>query len=131
MKRVNLSALNFKKGGGLMPVVVQDHESLKILTLAYVNREALLKTIETGYAHYYRRSKGRVMMKGETSGNTQRVIDILVDCDQDAIIYLVKQKGVACHLGEETCFHNRLEEAQKLRDQKNKHLRVSSTFAYS
>ncbi len=118
MRKVNLSALDFKKGGGLIPVVVQDHESLKVLTLAYVNREALLKTIETGYAHYYRRSKGRVMMKGETSGNTQRVIDILVDCDQDAIIYLVKQKGVACHLGEETCFHNRLEEAQKLRDRK-------------
>ena len=102
--------LDFKKMNGLIPVVVQDYESKKVLTLAFVNDEALRRTVETGYAHYYRRSKGRVMMKGETSGNTQRIIDILVDCDMDSLLFLVKQKGVACHLGEETCFHNRLME---------------------
>jgi len=116
LKVLKIENLDFKKGGGLIPVVVQEHSSLRVLTLAYVNKEALEKTIETGYAHYFRRSKGRVMMKGETSGNVQRVLDILVDCDQDALIFLVEQKGVACHLGEETCFHNRLEEAKALRE---------------
>ncbi len=107
---LKIKDLDFKKMNGLIPVVVQDYESKKVLTLAFVNDEALRRTVETGYAHYYRRSKGRVMMKGETSGNTQRIIDILVDCDMDSLLFLVKQKGVACHLGEETCFHNRLME---------------------
>ena len=107
-KLVSIDDLDFEKGGGLIPVVVQDHESLRVLTLAYVNREALEKTVKTGYAHFFRRSFGRIMKKGETSGNVQRIIEILVDCDADAILYLVEPAGPACHLGEETCFHNRL-----------------------
>jgi len=107
-KLVSIDDLDFKKGGGLVPVVVQDHESLKVLTLAYADREALEMTMKTGYAHYFRRSFGRVMKKGETSGNVQKVREILVDCDMDAVLYLVEPKGPACHLGEETCFHNRL-----------------------
>lgn len=107
-KLVSIDDLDFEKGGGLIPVVVQNYKSLKVLTLAYVNREALEKTIKTGYAHFFRRSFGRVMKKGETSGNVQRVIEILVDCDADAVLYLVEPRGPACHLGEETCFHNRL-----------------------
>jgi len=109
-KLLNIDELNFSKGGGLIPVIVQDHESLKALTLAYVNHEALERTIETGYAHYYRRSLGKVMKKGETSGSIQEVKEILVDCDQDAILFLVKPLGPACHLGEETCFSGKLEE---------------------
>ncbi|MCX8171450.1 MAG: phosphoribosyl-AMP cyclohydrolase [Candidatus Bathyarchaeota archaeon] len=108
LKEVSLKDLNFEKGGGILPVVAQDSDSGKVLTLAYVNREALEKTIMTGYAHYYRRSHGKVMMKGETSGNVQEVVDILVDCDNDALLYIVKPRGPACHLGEETCFHRRL-----------------------
>ena len=115
LRVLKISDLDFRKGGGLIPVVVQDFKSLEVLTLAYVNEEALRRTIETGYAHYYRRSKGRVMMKGETSGNVQRVMDILVDCDYDALVFLVEQKGVACHLGERTCFHNRLREVKGMR----------------
>jgi len=115
LRVLKISDLDFRKGGGLIPVVVQDFKSLEVLTLAYVNEEALRRTIETGYAHYYRRSKGRVMMKGETSGNVQRVMDILVDCDYDALVFLVEQKGVACHLGERTCFHNRLREVEEMR----------------
>jgi len=107
---LSIKDLDFKKGNGLMPVVVQDYTSRNVLTLAYVNEEALKKTIESGYAHYFRRSKGKVMKKGETSGNVQRVLDILVDCDYDALLFLVEQTGVACHLGKETCFHNRLAE---------------------
>jgi phosphoribosyl-AMP cyclohydrolase len=93
---------------GLIPVVVQEQRTLEILTLAYANEEALMKTVETGYAHYFRRSERKVMRKGETSGNVQKIVDILVDCDYDAVLYLVEQTGVACHLGEETCFHNKL-----------------------
>ena len=116
MKFLKLRELDFKKGSSLIPVVVQDHKSLRVLTLAYINQEALRKTLETGYAHYFRRSFGKVMKKGETSGNSQKVMDILIDCDYDAIIYQVEQMGVACHLGEETCFHNRLIEAGNLRN---------------
>lgn len=112
LKKVSMDDLDFNKCGGLMPVVVQEHSSGKVLTLAYVNREAVEKTVNTGYAHYFRRSHGRVMMKGETSGNIQKVIDILVDCDYDSLLYIVEQKGPACHLGEETCFHNRLTETR-------------------
>ncbi|MEM2110308.1 MAG: phosphoribosyl-AMP cyclohydrolase [Candidatus Bathyarchaeia archaeon] len=107
-KLLNIDDLDFSKGDGLIPAIAQDSESLKVLTLAYVNREALEKTIETGYAHYFRRSFGRVMKKGETSGNVQEVEDILIDCDHDAILFLVKQTGPACHLGKETCFHNKV-----------------------
>ena len=113
-KSVSIGDLDFKKGNGLIPIVVQDYSSNEVLTLAYVEEEALRKTIESGYAHYFRRSKGKVMKKGETSGNVQRVMDVLVDCDYDAVIFLVKQTGVACHLGEETCFHNRLAESWRL-----------------
>jgi len=108
LKIVSIDELDFEKCGGLLPVVVQEYGSGRVLTLAYVNREAIEKTIKTGYAHYYRRSHGRVMKKGETSGNVQEVIDILVDCDHDALLYIVRKKGPACHLGEETCFHNKL-----------------------
>lgn len=108
MKNVSIDDLNFKKCGGILPVIVQEEGTRKVLTLAYVNKEAIQKTIKTGYAHYYRRSHRRVMMKGETSGNVQEVIDILIDCDLDAILYIVRSKGPACHLGEKTCFHNRL-----------------------
>jgi len=112
---LEIKDLNFKKGKGLIPVVVQDYKSKEVLTLAYVNEEALKKTVETGYAHYFRRSKGKVMKKGETSGNVQRVLDVLVDCDYDALIFLIEQTGVACHLGKKTCFHNKLAEAEKLK----------------
>jgi len=108
LKTVKIGELNFEKRGGLLPVVVQEYGSGRVLTLAYVNREAVERTVETGYAHFFRRSHGKVMMKGETSGNIQEIVEILVDCDHDALLYIVKPKGPACHLGEETCFHNRL-----------------------
>ena len=108
-KLISLDDLDFSKDKGLLPVVVQDSESKQVLTLAYVNREALEKTIKTGYAHYFRRSHDRIMKKGETSKNVQQVKEILVDCDADTVLFLVKPQGPACHLGEETCFHNKLQ----------------------
>ncbi|MFO7835579.1 MAG: phosphoribosyl-AMP cyclohydrolase [Candidatus Thorarchaeota archaeon] len=109
MIRIEIEDLDFKKGNGLIPVVVQSNDSGEILTLAYVNRKALDKTLETGYAHYFRRSHGRVMKKGVTSGNVQEVKRILADCDNDSIVYIVDQTGVACHLGKESCFHKEIE----------------------
>lgn len=105
MKQVGIEELDFNKGRGLLPVVVQDIQTREVLTLAYVNREALQLTVSTGYAHFFRRSHNRVERKGDTSGNYQRVHTIMVDCDFDAIAYLVSPAGPACHKGETSCFH--------------------------
>jgi phosphoribosyl-AMP cyclohydrolase len=107
-KRIPIQQLDFQKCGGLVPVIVQDINSKEVLMLAYTNLEALKKTLETGYAHYWSRSRNKIWMKGETSGNTQKVKDILVDCDRDALLFLVEQRGNACHTGQRTCFHNRI-----------------------
>tara|TARA_B100000749_G_C18031828_1_gene303554 strand:- start:19 stop:396 length:378 start_codon:yes stop_codon:yes gene_type:complete len=90
---------------GLIAVVVQDNATNEVLTLAYMNDEALKKTIETGKTWFWRRSKERLMMKGSTSGHVQLVKDILIDCDADALIIKVKQiDDVACHEGYRSCF---------------------------
>ena len=93
---------------GLVPVVVQDVKTKEVLMLAYANMEALKKTFETGYAHYWSRSRKKLWMKGETSGNVQKVVEVRIDCDNDAILYLVEQKGVACHTGNYSCFYRNL-----------------------
>ena len=101
--------LDWKKGNGLIPVVVQDAESKSLLMLAYANKEALEKTLSTGYAHYWSRSRGKLWMKGETSGHTQKIKRVVADCDYDALLYVVEQKGNVCHTGKETCFHHEFE----------------------
>jgi phosphoribosyl-AMP cyclohydrolase len=103
-----LKKLDFKKSNGLIPVVVQDAESKKLLMLAYINKEALEKTLSTGYAHYWSRSRNKLWKKGETSGHTQKIKNIIVDCDYDTLLYVVEQKGNVCHTGKDTCFHNKL-----------------------
>ena len=115
MKVLDLKNLDFKKGNGLIPIVVQEFTSRNMLMLAYSNETALEKTLETGYAHYWSRSRNKLWMKGETSGNVQQVKDILVDCDYDALLFLVKQKVNVCHTGRETCFHNTLAGAERLK----------------
>jgi phosphoribosyl-AMP cyclohydrolase len=94
---------------GLVPVIVQDHRSHEVLMLAYANAEALELTKNTGYAHYYSRSRQKLWKKGEESGHVQRVIRILTDCDEDAILYLVEQEGAACHTGHMSCFYRTIE----------------------
>ncbi|MGB9914596.1 MAG: phosphoribosyl-AMP cyclohydrolase [Candidatus Bathyarchaeales archaeon] len=103
-----LKKLDFEKGSGLIPVVVQDAATKAVLMLAYANKEALEKTLSTGYAHYWSRSRNQLWMKGETSGHTQKIKAIFVDCDYDALLYVVEQKGPACHTGNETCFYSKL-----------------------
>lgn len=105
---VKFSSLKFDEETGLIPVVTQEADSREVLMVAYANREAVNKTLTTGFAHYWSRSRKALWMKGETSGNTQKVRRILVDCDYDALLYLVEQKGSACHTGKKTCFHNQL-----------------------
>jgi phosphoribosyl-ATP pyrophosphohydrolase/phosphoribosyl-AMP cyclohydrolase len=96
---------------GLVPVVVQDFNTRQVLTLAYMNAESLRRTVETKETWFFSRSRAALWHKGETSGHTQRVTDILVDCDSDALTILVEPKGPACHTGSQTCFHNELTEA--------------------
>ncbi len=93
-------------GKRLLPVVVQDHETKEVLMLAYLNQEALKRTIESGRATYFSRSRNEIWIKGESSGNRQWIRSIAWDCDRDAFLFHVDQEGVACHTGERTCFHN-------------------------
>lgn len=105
-----INDLDFAKGDGLIPVVVQDANTKEVLTLAYTNKESLLLTQKTGNSWFWSRSRNKLWMKGEESGNVQNVKEILVDCDSDAVIYMVEPKGPACHTGEKVCFHNVLDQ---------------------
>ncbi|MCH6269155.1 bifunctional phosphoribosyl-AMP cyclohydrolase/phosphoribosyl-ATP diphosphatase HisIE [Neobacillus citreus] len=89
---------------GLVPAIIQDAETLEVLTLAYMNKESLAKTLETGETWFYSRSRQELWHKGATSGNTQSVVNIKYDCDQDALLVLVNPKGPACHTGAVSCF---------------------------
>jgi phosphoribosyl-AMP cyclohydrolase len=96
---------------GLVPAIAQEAGTGTVLTQAWMNREALERTAETGEAHYWSRSRGRLWRKGETSGHVQLVSEIRLDCDNDAILLVVEQKGgIACHTGRHRCFFQRLEE---------------------
>ena len=98
----------FKKGE-LIPAIVQEHGTGEVLMLAYINPEAWQETLRTGQAVYYSRSRNRLWRKGEESGNVQIIKEILVDCDGDAVIYRVEQKGgAACHTGHRSCFYREL-----------------------
>lgn len=103
--------IDFAKRGGVIPVVVQDRKTKEVLTLVYANKEALSRTIETGNAWFFSTSRNKIWMKGEESGNIQPVSEILVDCDSDALLYIVNSDKPMCHTGERTCFHNMVEKA--------------------
>jgi len=93
---------------GLVPVIAQDVATRDVLTLAYANREALEKTLLSGEAHYHSRSRSELWRKGATSGNTQRVVEVKLDCDADTLLYMVEPRGPACHTGEKSCFFTTL-----------------------
>ncbi len=96
--------IDFEKGGGLVPVIVQDSDNLNVLMLAYMNLEAYMKTRETGKATFYSRSREEIWVKGEISGNWLKVTDISADCDGDTILLKVIPHGPVCHTGSDTCF---------------------------
>jgi phosphoribosyl-AMP cyclohydrolase len=101
--------LDFSKGNGLLPAIAQDYSSGKVLMLAYINQISWEKTLETGEAHYWSRSRQELWHKGATSGHIQRIKKIYADCDNDTVLFKVDQVGgAACHLGYETCFHKRV-----------------------
>ena len=108
MEKLQLDELDFSKHNGLIPVVAQSSETGEVLMQAYANLEAVKLTQSSGYAHYWSRSRGQLWKKGETSGNLQKIEKILVDCDADALVYQVLQKGPACHTGEGSCFYREL-----------------------
>lgn len=95
--------------GGLIPVIVRDRKTLEVLMMAYANEEAVKLTIDTGFAHYYSRSRKKIWKKGEESGHFQKVERILVDCDEDCLIYDVEQTGAACRTGYRSCFFRTLD----------------------
>ena len=102
--------LNFDKGNGLLPAIVQDHASRKVLMLAFVNPESWEKTLETGEAHYWSRTRQEIWHKGGTSGHVQKIKEIYADCDDDTLLFIVEQVGgAACHTGHESCFHKKVD----------------------
>ena len=120
----DLSAVDIDFGDdGLVPTVAQDSASGEVLMLAYVSPEALRRTVDTGRAHYYSRSRDELWEKGATSGNTQSVVDVRVDCDADTLLYEVEQDGGACHTGYRSCFHRSVAEF----DDEGETVRVETT----
>ena len=104
-----MPSLRFDKGGGLLPAIVQDFATKEVLMLAYINDLAWRKTLETGRAHYWSRSRNKLWLKGETSGHQQIIKNILVDCDEDTVIFQVEQLGgAACHTGHRSCFYKKV-----------------------
>jgi phosphoribosyl-AMP cyclohydrolase len=104
---INLDDLKYDNG--LIQAIAQDSNTKEVLMCAFMNREALKKTIETGIAHYWSRSRQSLWKKGESSGHTQNVVEIRIDCDMDAILLLVKQTGGACHTGFRSCFYRTID----------------------
>ena len=110
---------------GLVPAVMQDYENGDVLMVAYMNSESLKTTLETGKAHFWSRSRQKFWMKGESSGHTQEIKEIFIDCDGDCILFKVKQNVAACHTGHRTCFYRKwdgdklIETGEKLFDEKD------------
>lgn len=110
--------LNFNKSAdGLLPAIVQDYKTLEVLMVAYINSTAWEMSQKTGKAHFWSRSRNALWLKGETSGHVQIIHKILVDCDEDSVVFQVEQRGsAACHTGHRSCFYRRLEGAQLVKE---------------
>jgi phosphoribosyl-AMP cyclohydrolase len=108
---MNIPSLNFRlkiNGENLIIAIAQDYETSDVLMVAYMNQEALKKTLDTGNAHYWSTSRNKLWLKGESSGHLQKVKEILTDCDEDAVILKIKQEGAACHKGYFSCFYREI-----------------------
>jgi len=100
--------LNYRFEGSTVITVVQDYESNEVLMVGRMNKEALIKTLTTGYLHLWSLSRGKLWLKGESSGNYQLVMDVLIDCDSDSVLVKVKSLGPICHTGNKTCFFRKI-----------------------
>ena len=105
--QIPLTEIKFDSNG-LIPAIVQDAETNEVLMLAYMNRESLRLTLEKGETYFWSRSRNELWHKGETSGNLQRVVEVRVDCDEDALLIRVQPAGPACHTGNRTCFYREI-----------------------
>ena len=112
---MNIDELKFDQNG-LIPAIVVDAVSKKVLTLAYMNKESLQISMEKGLTCFWSRSRQELWLKGETSGNYQHIVSITADCDKDALVVMVEKEGPACHLGTDSCFSNTLWESDKLQE---------------
>tara|TARA_B100001248_G_scaffold256707_1_gene238130 strand:+ start:619 stop:981 length:363 start_codon:yes stop_codon:yes gene_type:complete len=99
---------------GLLPVIAQDEKSFEVLMLAWMNKEAIKRTLETGKVTYWSRSRSEFWIKGETSGNTQDLVEFRFDCDRDALLVIVRQKGAACHTKRKSCFFTSVVDGSEL-----------------
>mgnify|MGYP003624157631 CR=1 FL=1 len=122
----NIENIAWEKMNGLIPVITQDSTTNEVLMLAYMDKEALDLTLSTKFAHYFSRSKQRIWKKGEESGHTQEIAEIMLDCDNDTILIKVIQEGVACHTGRKSCFFTNLETNEIISD-----VEVNTTNKYS
>lgn len=113
----NINDLKFNNEG-LITVVTQDKETSKVLMVAYARKEQIIKTLETKIATYFSRSRNKEWIKGESSGHFQSVIEVKVDCDHDAILYIVSQKEAACHTGEFSCFYRNINDQGEFEDER-------------
>ncbi|MCD6262565.1 MAG: phosphoribosyl-AMP cyclohydrolase [Deltaproteobacteria bacterium] len=101
--------LDFSKGNGLLPAIVQEYDTGDVLMLAYINEEAWNRTLETGEAHFFSRSRNKLWHKGESSGHVQKIKAVYADCDNDTVLFQVEQLGgAACHMGYKSCFHKKI-----------------------
>jgi phosphoribosyl-AMP cyclohydrolase len=103
---------------GLIPAIIQDHATGKVLMFAFMNQLSVEKTVETGLCHYWSRSRAKLWLKGESSGHTQKVREIRTDCDKDVLLIAVTQHGAACHDGYESCFYRQFDDASESADWK-------------
>ena len=120
-----IDKIDWEKMDGLVPVITQEASTNEVLMLAYMNKEALDLTLKTNTAHYFSRSKQRIWKKGESSGHTQEIVDIMIDCDDDTILLKVNQIGVACHTGRKSCFFTNLKTNEIISD-----VEINTTEAY-
>lgn len=116
MKNI-LDAIRFD-ADGLVAAIAQQYDSKEVLMLAWMNRESIEETLKTNQVCYYSRSRAKLWRKGETSGQTQKLIEMQIDCDGDAVLLLVDQKGVACHTGRRQCFFNTVKDGKIIENQK-------------
>ncbi|AXK47981.1 bifunctional phosphoribosyl-AMP cyclohydrolase/phosphoribosyl-ATP pyrophosphatase [Aliarcobacter trophiarum LMG 25534] len=122
----DIEKIDWQKMEGLIPVITQDSSTNEVLMLGYTNKEALQITLKTGFAHYFSRSKQRVWKKGESSNHTQKIVDIMLDCDNDTLLFKVIQEGVACHTGRKSCFFTSLKD-----DLIKEEIKIDTTNTYS
>lgn len=119
-KDLNLNFRHEVGGEKLVIAIAQDYESSEVIMVAYMNKEALMKTLETKIAHYWSTSRNKLWLKGESSGHTQEVQEVLTDCDEDAVLLKVRQNGGACHEGYYSCFFRKIQDGGNLEVVKEK-----------